>query len=300
MLTGKALFKPTNLLNNVLVLYKNSAYSLYFTQKNAWRASSGTTALKEELHRFQEAHKEHFKALKMVEGILRHYGIRYAKHARGQNISYDRYQLIITVGGDGTFLEAARNVQSQPMLGVNSAPRFSAGKLCVATVLNLEEIIQKIVQRSYRSVFWQRLHLKFAGQRQPIDCLNDILICHQNPAAVSRYHLRIRGIHEEQRSSGLWIATAVGSSGAIRSAGGKILKTTAKKLQYLPRELYGGFQPRYRLRGDVLPERSVITITSLMPNGMIFVDGTHLPLKFSFNAMLKVSLSSRPLQVIQS
>ncbi len=299
MPTGKALFKPTNLLNNVLILYKKSAYSLYFTQRDIHRISQGTTALKEELRRFQEAHKEHFKTLRMVEGILRHYGIRYAKRARGQSISYDQYTLIITIGGDGTFLQAARNAQNQLMLGINSAPRFSTGKLCVATIDNFEEIIQKIIKRSYQSVLWQRLRLEFTHRRQPIDCLNDILICHQNPAAVSRYYLCVRGNQEEQRGSGLWIATAAGSSGAIRSAGGKILKATVKKLQYLPRELYHGFQPRYRLRGEVLPAQSVLTVTSLMQNGMIFVDGTHFSLKFPFNTTLKVSLSPNPVQAIQ-
>lgn len=285
-------------LDNVLVLYKKSAYAIYFTRRDIRRASQGTAALKKELHRFQKAHREHFETLKAVERILRNYGIRYTKRARGQNISYDPYTLVITIGGDGTFLEAARHVQNQLMLGVNSAPSFSVGKLCIATKTNFEKIIQKIRRCSFRVAPWQRLRVELAGHR-PVDCLNDILICHQNPAAVSRYYLQMRGVREEQRSSGLWIATPAGSSGAIRSAGGKVLKATEKKMQYMPRELYDGFRPRYRLRGGVLPERTAITVTSLMPNGMIFVDGTHSPLKFPFHAALKVFLSLNPIKAIQ-
>jgi len=48
---------------------------------------------------------------------------------------------------------------------------------------------------------------------------------------VSRYYLKIGNLREEQRDSGLWISTAAGSSGAIRSAGGKLFKNEEKKMQ---------------------------------------------------------------------
>ena len=204
------------------------------------------------------------------------------------------------MGGDGTFLEAARNARNQVLLGVNSAPGSSVGKLCAATQKNFERMIRRLLAgKGFRFDSWYRLRLTIAGFSKPIDCLNDILICHQNPAALSRYYLRIGNFKEEQRGSGLWIAAPVGSSGAIQSAGGKILKVTARKFQYMPRELYRGVNPPYRLKGGILSEDQSITVTSLMREGSIFVDGTHVRLKFPFHVSLKVSLSPKPVKVIQ-
>ena len=276
---------------NVLLLCKRSAYSIYSRNGNQ----------RAEINRYKKAHDEHLKTLATVEWVLHKYGIEYSKCARGQKIAYQRYGSVITVGGDGTFLEAARNAKDHVLLGVNSAPGSSVGKLCVATRENFEKLILRMVAgKGFRVDFWQRLRLKLDGLSKPIDCLNDILICHDNPAAVSRYYLKIGNIKEEQRGSGLWVAAPAGSSGAIQSAGGKILKVTTREFQYIPRELYRGVNPPYRLKGGILTAGRSIAVTSLMRNGSIFVDGTHVRLAFPFEATLKISLSPKSVKVIQT
>lgn len=273
----------------VLLLYKKSAWSIY-SRKGHPRA---------EIDRYKKAHDEHSGTLAAVEGVLHKYGINYSKCARGQKIPYQRYGMVITVGGDGTFLEAARNASNHILLGVNSAPGTSVGKLCVATAKNFEKIIQRLrAGKGFRLDSWHRLRLKLNHISKPLDCLNDVLVCHQNPAAVSRYQIKINGVEEEQRSSGLWVAAPAGSSGAIQSAGGKPLAITARKFQYMPRELYRGVNPPYRLKGGVLAAGQTIKVTSLMHDGNVFVDGTHVQLEFPFHAALQISLSPRPVKVI--
>lgn len=277
------------LARKVLLLYKKSAYSIY-SHKGHPRA---------EIDRYKKAHDEHSRTLATVERVFHKYKINYAKYARGRKIPYDRYGMVITIGGDGTFLEAARHTNTQVLLGVNSALGTSVGKLCAATGKNFEKIIRRIIARkNVRLDSWQRLRLAITGISRPIDCLNDILICHENPAAVSRYCLKIATFKEEQRSSGLWVAAPAGSSGAIQSAGGRPLEITVKKFQYMPRELYRGVNPPYRLKGGVLNAGQTITITSLMHDGSVFVDGTHVQLAFPFHARLRISLSPRPAKVI--
>jgi NAD+ kinase len=128
--------------------------------------------------------------------------------------------------------------------------------------------------------------------------LNDILACHENPAAMSRYFLTVGRVKEEQRSSGIWISTAAGSSGGIHSAGGKILPQEAQTFQYQPRELYKGRHLRYTLKGALLKPAQKITLTSLMREGVVFVDGSHVCLPFSFAAEIQVTLSANPLNII--
>ncbi len=285
------------LLSNVLVLYKKSAYSIYFKERKIRSCGYAQKDMFQWMSRFKKAHDEHYATLHTVERILGRYGISYTKQARGQKTSYKRYSLIITVGGDGTFLEAARHIGQQIVLGVNSSPSTSVGKLCVANHMDLERIILGIIQNSCRIELWQRLRIEVKGRR-PIEALNDVLISHRNPAALSRYYLQIKGTAEQQRSSGFWISTPAGSSGAIKSAGGKILKTTDKKIQYMPRELYYGANPAYRLKGGILSGEETIQVTSLMHNGMIFIDGAHHPVRFPFNTTVKIFLSPHPLRTI--
>lgn len=284
---------------NVLLLYKKSAYSIYFLERKAVLIRRKTQDIKNEIKRFKKAHDEHHRTLRIVESVLRRCGINCSKRSRGQRIDFSKYDLVITVGGDGTFLEAARSTKDQVIIGVNSAPSFSVGKLCMANAKNFPDIMNGLLQGRLRFIFWPRLHLNLEGHACPVKCTNDILICHSNPAAMSRYYLEMKGIKEEQRSSGLWIAAPAGTSGAIKSAGGKVLKPEEKRIQYMPRELYGGFNQKYRLQGDVLNAGSTITVTSLMREGAIFVDGTHFKLKFPFNAIVKVSVSPHPLRTVK-
>ncbi|MBI5150835.1 MAG: NAD(+)/NADH kinase [Candidatus Omnitrophica bacterium] len=286
-----------NLLSNVLVLYKKSAYSIYFKERKNRFPGSTEENMTQWMGRFKKAHDEHYATLKTVERVLGRYGIRYKKQAREQRASYQRYSLVITVGGDGTFLEAARHIRRQVILGVNSSPSTSVGKLCTADHKDFERIILGLIQNSCRIELWQRLRIEVKGRR-PVEALNDVLICHRNPAALSRYYLQLKGAAEQQRSSGLWVSTPAGSSGAIKSAGGKILKITDKKIQYMPRELYYAANPSARLKGGVLAEKKTIEVTSLMRNGMIYVDGTHHPVRFPFNAKVKISLSPHPLRTV--
>lgn len=284
---------------NVLLLYKKSAYSIYFLERKAVLIRRKTQDIKNEIKRFKKAHDEHHRTLKIVESVLHRCGISYNKRSRGQRIDFSKYDLVITVGGDGTFLEAARGIKDQVIIGVNSAPSFSVGKLCMANAKNFPDIMSGLLQGRLRFISWPRLHLNLEGHACPVECTNDILVCHSNPAAMSRYYLEMRGIKEEQRSSGLWIAAPAGTSGAIKSAGGRVLKPEEKKNQYMPRELYGGFNQKYRLQGGVLNAGSKITVTSLMREGAIFVDGTHFKLKFPFNAVVKVSVSHHPLRTVK-
>ena len=112
--------------------------------------------------------------------------------------------------------------------------------------------------------------------------LNDLLVAHANPAAMTSYTLDIGSVSEPQRSSGLWIATAAGSTAAIRAAGGRILPLRSRKLQYLVREPYNGGRCRYRLRKGIVGPETLLTVISKTRRGRLFIDGPHL--RFSASA----------------
>jgi len=283
---------------NILLFYKNSTYAGYFLSDRKRLAQLEGLLNTEEIKRFRRTHENHFRSLSYVEFVLKKHKLKFTKACRGSFLDYNRYDLIITVGGDGTFLEAARHVKEETVWGVNSDPNWSVGRFCSGNPKNFEKLLDKVLAGKARVKEFNRLSLSFSDGTQSMNALNDILICHHNPGAMSRYYLTVGKLREAQRSSGIWIATAAGSSGGLHSAGGKILPQEAQEFQYKPRELYRGKNIHYHHKGGILKPTQKITLTSLMREGVVFVDGSHVCLPFSFGAKIFVSRSSNPLKII--
>ena len=283
---------------NILLLYKNSTYAGYFLSDRKRLAQLEGLLNSEEVKRFRRTHENHFWSLSYVEAVLKNRKLKFTKACRGSSLDYSRYDLIITVGGDGTFLEAARQVTNGVVWGVNSDPSWSVGRFCSGNPKNFEVLLDKILTGRAKIRKFNRLNLSFSDGTQSMNVLNDILICHQNPGAMSRYYLTVGRVREEQRSSGVWIATAAGSSGGLHSAGGKVLPQENKEFQYKARELYRGKNVCYHLKGGILKPSQKITMTSLMREGVVFVDGSHVCLPFSFGARVFIKRSSNPLKII--
>ena len=255
--------------------------------------------LKSEIARFCDMHAEHVKTIELVEHALQELKISYKKYFRCPKINYAPYDLIVTVGGDGTFLHAARHLKNQVIFGVNSDPSRSVGKFCAATRFNFKKVLTAVTKGTHKPVKLARLTVRTKSSKE-VAVVNDILVCDVNPAAMSRYVLSINGKTEYQRSSGVWIATAAGSSGAINSAGGKILPFKSKNIQYQPRELYYRRKNEFKLTGGVAELKEPIKIRSQMRTGMIFLDGAHVKIPFDFGKEALINQSRYPLKAIFS
>lgn len=282
----------------ILLLYKNSTYASYFLSDRKRLAKLQGLFNSQELKRFRRTHENHFWTLSYVEAVLKQHKLNYTKICRGTAFNYGHYDLIITVGGDGTFLEAARHLTTQVVWGVNSDPAWSVGRFCSGHSRNFESMLEKVLQGKTKIKKLNRLSLFFSDGTQSMNALNDLLVCHQNPAALSRYYLTVGKTREEQRSSGVWVATAAGSSGGTHSAGGKVLPQESKSIVYKPRELYRAWGRKYRLTGSTLNSNQKLEITSLMREGVVFVDGSHVCLPFSFGATVSVRRCAYPLKVV--
>lgn len=281
----------------ILVLYKQSAYKFYFLGKNSSFLRKQMKISPRVLSAFKKAHVEHYKTLEEVLRILRKNKIKYVKRNRGKKTDFKGFDFVVSVGGDGTFLEAARGIKEQVILGVNSDPVRSFGRYCAANRDTFEKVFGHILKGRGKILPLNRIEVRI-GSRFAVNALNDTLICHANPAALSRYLLVVGAHKEEQRSSGLWISTASGSSGAIKSAGGKVLPMADPRLQYHPRELIKSSRLNCQLTGGVLKRNQSIKIQSLMRRGMIYVDGTHVSFPFHFGDVATFSKSPYPIKVI--
>lgn len=299
----------------VLVVYKKDAYQQYLQGQRDPRLIQLLRRGHPDVVDMRRAHAVHEEALDGVTHALRTLQVDFdlADRAdvspvprlhRGASPWYGvrvrrRYDLIVSVGGDGTFLQAARSVTRTPILGVNSDPSRSEAVFCAATRRTFATLCRLALARRLPRLRLYRLELLLNGRRAPQRALNDVLIAHDDPATMSRYRLRVGGREELQKSSGVWISTAAGSSSAVLAAGGVRLPWGSRRFQYRPRELYQGRLLRSRLTGSILAPTTSVRVTWLMRRGCVFLDGPRVKIPLRFADRIEVRLATTdPLDVL--
>ena len=249
--------------------------------------------------RVVSAHAEHVSSLAEVERVLQQRRLAYRVTTRLTHRLAQWADLIVTVGGDGTFLSASHGVGSHddsdgpPMLGINSAPSSSIGYFCAADALGFARIMDDIAAGHTHSRPLWRMIVAVNGVPLADLALNDVLLAHRVPAETSRYELQCAGRAQDQKSSGLWIATAAGSTAAIRSAGGAVLPIESRNLQYRVRELMTWAVRGEPLQGGMFAD--TLAVVSRVQTGALYIDGGHCKVNFGFGDRIAFAPSLRPL-----
>jgi len=245
----------------------------------------------------ESSHLETVYARGRVRGLLEKRGIKVFEAKKLRWIPNKKYDLIVALGGDGTVLDVARWVDSTPILAVNSSPSSSYGHLTCATADSLDEFLTKIIEDVVEPVELSRINILIDRGCYKHPALNDVLVCNSLPAAASRYVLGINGVEEEQKSSGIWVATAAGSTGAIRSAGGQMVSMLDGRLQFLVREPFAGaLDHRYELTTGFVGDFGV-TIRSRMIHGSIYMDGRRNRVPIGYGTEIKLTPDAQPLRL---
>jgi NAD+ kinase len=251
--------------------------------------------------RWQKAHLAHHRTLKKVQQTLRKLGAK-TMLLRGAGVVFDASDasLVVTVGGDGTLLAASHHVGAIPILGVNSSPEHSVGFFCPANMSNLEETLRGALDGTLPSVLLSRMQVSVNNRIYSRRVLNEALFCQAIPAATSRYIVTIGGETEEQRSSGVWVCTAAGSTGAARSAGGQVMPFASRKLQLVVREPYLGLTQSARpLRLDriIFQPPETLTILSKIEDARLYLDGPYRQVPVGLGDRVVYNVSDEPLTV---
>ncbi|HMV47578.1 MAG TPA: hypothetical protein PLD20_15990 [Blastocatellia bacterium] len=280
-------------IENCLVILKQTA--LAQGGRAAALAKQGDATAK----RLLAADAEHNRTIEEVRKTLRRRKIPFSEcpltdldaRVKGQLAIAD---FVVSIGGDGTALASSHYVRHGAMIGVNSAPGDSVGHFCSVHRRNFAERLDAILKDEWKPVELARLLITLDGKPLPELALNDVLIAHDCPASTTRYLIQIGDHEEEQRSSGLWISTAAGSTAGIGSAGGKKMPRRSKRIQYLIRELYREPNRTYQFTRGFLETGETITIASKMAQGELYVDGarTMYPFPFGTRAQIKTAEDS--------
>src|SRR5262249_14992177 len=114
----------------------------------------------------------------------------------------------------------------------------------------------------------------------------------------SRYILRIEHGEEDQRSSGLWVGPAAGSTAAQRSAGGRVLPLSSEKIQYVVREPYTPAGGRFRFAKRLVEPDHVLVLRSKMREAKVFLDGHRIVHSITIGDVLNLRRSADSLTVL--
>lgn len=147
-------------------------------------------------------------------------------------------QCVITIGGDGTLIQAARDLAGRgiPMLGVNR------GHLGYLNQVSRQEDIAPVMDALLDDRFQleKRMMVKGAAyhEGQPVledIALNEIAVTRQDPLKVLRYTVHVNNeFLNEYAADGVLVATPTGSTAYNLSAGGPVIAPSARMMVLTP------------------------------------------------------------------
>ena len=203
--------------------------------------------------------------------------------------------LVVTVGGDGTVFTANTLTTQAPFLTVNSDPQGSLGHFTRAKANDVPMLLDAWLSGSCGYDELPRLRLRTATMDLRI--LNDALFTNMNPAAMSRYRIDNSTTSENQRSSGVWISTAAGSTGGIHSAGFTPVPALTPALLFKVREPFHAFGRLTVLEGRQLPPRG-LKLTAAVPGMALYIDGPNITVTLAPGETAELSAAPDPLRLV--
>jgi NAD+ kinase len=287
----------------VVVLMKRTSFQKLVEEEHDERVERLLAAGDITVRRLQSSHDDHLETIEEVRRALTKLGAKSVFLDGPRTPIPGTFDLVVTVGGDGTLLSASHQVRSDvPLLGVNSAPDHSVGFFCGARKGEARAALESALSGKTPRTLLTRMRVELNDRCLHARVLNEALFCAASPAATSRYILRIHRSggteEEEQRSSGMWIGPAAGSTAAQRSAGGRILPITSKEIQFVVREPYTPVGVPLHLALGTIDEGGWIEIRNKMSEAKIFLDGPHIVFDAAIGDIVRMKRSEETLTVL--
>lgn len=185
--------------------------------------------------------------------------------------------LVISMGGDGTFLKAACMVGEReiPILGINKG---RLGFLADVLPSEIEDVLEHVLRRDY--MIENHTVIKLEANGECVDCcpfaLNDIAVLKRDTASMISIKAYVNGeFLVNYQADGLIIATPTGSTAYSLSNGGPIIVPQSGSLCITPVAPHS-----LNIRPIVINDTSVIEleVCSRSHNFLVAIDGRSMKL----------------------
>ena len=208
---------------------------------------------------------------------------------------------MIVLGGDGTMLQAARDVQkwNLPLIGVNLG---TLGYMTEIELSALEESLDLLMNGQFEVESRMMLSGKVEGRQGTEEdlALNDIVISRSGSLQIIKFNILVNGQFLNNYSAdGVIVTTPTGSTGYNLSAGGPIVEPKARLIMITP------ICPHtLNQRSIILSPEDVIEIEisegreGCVQTGEANIDGTHV-VPMHTGERIKIVQSEKTTDIIQ-
>jgi NAD+ kinase len=207
--------------------------------------------------------------------------------------------VLVVLGGDGTFLRAARAVidVDVPLIGINLG---KVGFLSKAEASELEDVLARIVAGEYAIDERMALQARIlpAGRKEggtTHHALNDIVVARGALARVCRLDVAIGPSHlATYIADGLVVASPTGSTGYSFSAGGPVVDPLSRNLIVTP---IAGYLSA--IRSVVVSPRQIVTCRVVDANeALVSIDGRE-DIPIAVGDVVEVRALDRPIRLVE-
>ena len=207
--------------------------------------------------------------------------------------------VLVVLGGDGTFLRAARAVidVDVPLLGINVG---KVGFLSKAEAVELEAVLAKLVAGEFSIDERMALEARIlpAGRDSgdtPYHALNDVVIARGALARVCRLNVEIGPSHLATFiADGLVVSSPTGSTGYSFSAGGPVVDPLSRNLIVTP---IAGYLSA--IRSVVVSPKQIVRCRVVDANeALVSIDGRE-DLPIAVGDVVEVRALDRPIRLVE-
>ncbi len=289
-------------MKKVLIVTKSTNREIH--GERIYQAHQKGILTKEELKEIDLEHDQHYETLDELLAELTRLGIDYDQVLREHAWPQEKYEIVFTVGGDGTLLHASSKLKmTQKVVPIRSSTK-SVGFLCSLQRGQIKKAIESLQGENslFKSVHRiqaciQKVQGEITLTSSP--ALNEVLFASHHPSSTARYQIQFGDLKEFQKSSGVWVSTAAGSSAAIAASGGELLDLESSQCQFRVRELYQNGHQRRSLGGAVFdPKADLFFIENRSKQAILSIDGSSHDIDLAYGD--KVTFQNAPPILIYS
>jgi NAD+ kinase len=192
----------------------------------------------------------------------------------------DSFDLLISIGGDGTILRAATVVRDLgiPLLGINAG---RLGFLAKVQKENIDQFLQLVIERKYTISERTLLSLSCTPQNESIAdlnfAMNEITVSRKDTASMLTIETSLNNEYlNSYWADGLIISTPTGSTGYSMSCGGPVLTPDVKSFVITPIAPHN-----LNARPLVIPDETEIklVVTGREENYLVSLDSRSVTMK---------------------
>lgn len=246
----------------------------------------------------EKTDKEHINMVKKVKDDIEKFKINIVNTVNVKHLEkkyFENIDLVVAVGGDGTFIRASHFIKDIPILGINSEPDHSEGAL----LIRYEQLCKILLDNlNGKTKLNKRDRIQVIRNSVLLDelALNEVYIGAERIFKTSKYIINYRDNSEEHRSNGVLVVTASGSHAWYSSAKGEPFDD--KVLKFLVLLPYFGkiYNPKI-LDGEILPDEKIIFYSRRYDDGVVAFDSNKI-YPFNIGDVVEIKMSDIPLKIV--